>query len=202
MTVNIDPKPGRWVLPLVVLGMVAFTYLFVRQLPGEGATDTTVDNGVETTTTTGTTEPGETTTTIASSPEIQAYLDAIEGYNSTLTELMIELASANGGFDARPRTVEYTDAEARFEAVAQQAAQVANEVSALIPPDELATTHPSLVTEATNASIAAEGAVQGLRLPPPDTGETRRSQIAAFETAVQAFSQEVTTARALVSGGG
>src|SRR5690606_28312697 len=33
MAVNADPKPGRWILPLVVLGMVAFTYFFVRALP-------------------------------------------------------------------------------------------------------------------------------------------------------------------------
>ena len=31
MTSNYDPKPGRWMLPLVVLAMVAFTYLFVRE---------------------------------------------------------------------------------------------------------------------------------------------------------------------------
>ena len=29
MALNADPKPGRWILPLVVLGMVAFTYFFV-----------------------------------------------------------------------------------------------------------------------------------------------------------------------------
>ena len=45
MAINPDPKPGRWILPLVVLGMVAFTYFFVRALPSgseEGATDTTI----------------------------------------------------------------------------------------------------------------------------------------------------------------
>ena len=33
MAFNPDPKPGRWILPLVVLGMIAFTYFFVRELP-------------------------------------------------------------------------------------------------------------------------------------------------------------------------
>ena len=39
MTTNYDPKPGRWMLPLVVLAMVAFTYLFVRELPASAGGD-------------------------------------------------------------------------------------------------------------------------------------------------------------------
>ena len=29
---NPDPKPGRWVLPLVVLGMVLFTWVWIDRL--------------------------------------------------------------------------------------------------------------------------------------------------------------------------
>jgi hypothetical protein len=63
MALNPDPKPGRWILPLVVLGMVAFTYFFVRALP-EGAeepSDTTVSAS-------DTTFPGTDTSPDGSSP--------------------------------------------------------------------------------------------------------------------------------------
>ena len=58
MAVNPDPKPGRWILPLVILGMIGFTYFFVRELP-EASPDTTLVGQPVTTTlpeSTGTTE--------------------------------------------------------------------------------------------------------------------------------------------------
>jgi hypothetical protein len=86
MAVNPDPKPGRWILPLVVLGMVAFTYFFVRELP-EASTETTLVSSPGTTTTVPGTEGSTTTgpgngTTL--DPETQAYLDEIDAINEEL----------------------------------------------------------------------------------------------------------------------
>ena len=61
MAVNPDPKPGRWILPLVILGMIAFTYFFVRSLP-EASPNTTLAAGDTTPTTVG--EGGPTTTSV------------------------------------------------------------------------------------------------------------------------------------------
>ena len=61
MAVNPDPKPGRWILPLVILGMIAFTYFFVRSLP-EASPDTTLAPGDTTPTTVG--GGGPTTTSV------------------------------------------------------------------------------------------------------------------------------------------
>jgi hypothetical protein len=57
---NYDPKPGRWMLPLVVLAMVAFTYLFVRELPSAAQGS---ENDGSTTTGASTTTIGDDTTT-------------------------------------------------------------------------------------------------------------------------------------------
>jgi hypothetical protein len=200
MTWRADPKPGRWILPLVVLGMMAFTYLFIRELPGAGATSTTTgsDATVPTTSTTGTVGGAtSTTSSVELSPEVQAYLDAIQGFEDRLAELRTELAAANSGFDANPRTVDYDDAVTRFEAVATAMDQLVTDISALTPPAELASAHEPLITEATNASVAADGAVEGLQLPPPDTGDTRRQQVAAFDQAVEAFNQAASNLRTL-----
>ena len=60
MAVNPDPKPGRWILPLVILGMIGFTYFFVRELPEASPDSTLVAQPTSTTLaeTTGTTEAG------------------------------------------------------------------------------------------------------------------------------------------------
>ena len=80
MAVNPDPRPGRWLLPLVVLGMVLFTYVFVRTLPGADADVVDLDNGTtsSTTTTVAASDPESTTTTTQPlDAETTAYLDAL-----------------------------------------------------------------------------------------------------------------------------
>src|SRR5687767_11703750 len=117
MTTNYDPKPGRWMLPLVVLAMVAFTYLFVRELPSAASAN---ENGVTTTTgtsdtTTTTDADGSTTTSeVEVDATTQAYLDSLAGFQSTLSNLQTELASANAGWDANPKTITFDQADDAF----------------------------------------------------------------------------------------
>ena len=78
-TFNDDPKPGRLVLPLVLIGMIATTYTFINRvstsndleiIPNEQANQVTIieEEVVEDTTTT-------TTTTLPS--EVVSYLEEI-----------------------------------------------------------------------------------------------------------------------------
>jgi limonene-1,2-epoxide hydrolase len=70
-----DPKHGRWILPLVVLALVLFTYTFVNSLPAaEIVTTTTVVAGA-TTTTTG---PSEDTTTTTLAPAVVAFVATVD----------------------------------------------------------------------------------------------------------------------------
>lgn len=82
-----DPKHGRWILPLVVLALVAFTYTFVNALPpAEAPTTTVVAAGQGTTTT----EPAETTTTTILPPEVVEFI----GTADTLAARADELATS------------------------------------------------------------------------------------------------------------
>ena len=66
---NSDPKPGRLVLPIVLIGMIATTYTFVRSIDEEPVVEEAVEEQVpeeevevkteETTTPTTTTIPRE-----------------------------------------------------------------------------------------------------------------------------------------------
>jgi hypothetical protein len=196
MTSNYDPKPGRWMLPMVVLAMVAFTYLFVRELPSAATTSTEPTNG--TTSTTGTTLPGETTTTLPT--DAAGYIDTLTGFQTRLTDLQTQLSAANSGFDARPRTVTYDQAQAAFVAVRDAAAALAAEVEATAPPEGYADAHQAVVSAATQAASAANDALTGLQAPAPDTGEGRRAGVAAFDAAAAAFATAVEGVRTLAAG--
>jgi hypothetical protein len=204
MTSNYDPKPGRWMLPLVVLAMVAFTYVFVRELPTAATTSTTVpgDNGTTTTTEgngTTTTDGPTTSTTIAA--DAQAYVDALSAFEVRLTDLQSQLGAANTGFDADPRTVSYDQARAAFEEVLAETTALSEEVAAVVPPAGFEEAHQAVAAAAEQAVAAADAALEGLLAPPPDTGDGRRAGVAAYDDAEDAFTTAVEGVRALASQG-
>jgi len=191
MAVNPDPKPGRWILPLVILGMIGFTYFFVRELP-EASPDTTLVGQPVTTTileSTGTTQDvggGEL------EPETQAYVDELDSINDALQLLGVEIVTVNDGFDAEPREVEYEDAELRFEAVQTQTQVLADNLDALTVPVGLEVNQEALKTAMQFAALAAGDALNGLRST--DTGELRQNAVEAYTRAVADFDTEVTNA--------
>jgi hypothetical protein len=202
MSSNYDPKPGRWMLPLVVLAMVAFTYIFVRELPSAATSSTVPGNGGTTTITTGTTVPGETTTSPSTTiaPEAEAYVGALDVFQTRLTDLQTSLSAANTGFDADPRTVSYDQAEAAFVAVSTDTTTLSDEIAALVPPAGFEDAHATVVAAAQQAVEAIDQALTGLRAPAPDTGEGRRAGVQAFDAAAEAFSTAVDGIRARASG--
>ena len=199
MSSNYDPKPGRWMLPLVVLAMVAFTYIFVRELPSAATTSTVPGDGGTSTSTTDTTLPGETTTSTTLAPEAEAYVEALEVFQTRLTDLQISLSAANTGFDADPRTVSYDQAEAAFIAVSTDTTALSDEITALVPPAGFEDAHATVIAAAQQAVNAIDQALVGLRAPAPDTGEGRRAGVQAFDAAAQAFSTAVDGIRARAS---
>jgi hypothetical protein len=185
MAVNPDPKPGRWILPLVILGMIAFTYFFVRELP-EASPETTLAGG-ETTTT----APGASTTTTPDGgvvdPEVLAYVEQVGTINDALQVLRTELVAANTGFDED--TVTFDEAEARFTAVDTQTAALLGQFNALTPPASLQANHDVLATELEFASLAAGDALSGLTSSDP--GTLRRSAVEGYVQAADSFAAEV-----------
>ncbi len=198
MAMNPDPKPGRWILPLVVLGMVAFTYFFVRALPtgtAETPSDTSLPGAATTVPDDGAPGPGPSTTLpdTAADPAVQAYLDGAQAVLTSLEELQREMASVNGGFDADPRTVDYQDAVDRLGTLAEQADGLVEEIDALTPPETVATIHETIRTAITTAAAAADETLAGLQST--DDGTQRRNAVAAFDTAVSDLQTAVANAR-------
>jgi len=198
MAVNPDPKPGRWILPLVILGMIAFTYFFVRSLP-EASPDTTLAAGSSTTSppdgASSTTVPGTGGTT---ADAVAVWLGELDRINGELQVLDTELVTVNTGFDAEPREIEYPDAESRVEAVATQAQALSDQVAALTAPEGLEANQEALAGQASLAARAADEALSGLRSTDP--GDLRRAAVSAFTSAVADFDLEVENARTAAGG--
>lgn len=203
MTTKADPKPGRWILPLIIIGMVAFTYVFVGNITentepidlsldlgadeDETPTDDTLDDGT----------PASTTTTVATGvvvdAESTAYLDRIADLNTQLTDLSNTMIVTNNDFD--DRTIEYSAARNRVrDEINPDFASWAADVAASVPPEsnvELVALNTELTALATAASQAAADVLAGLESS--DEGEARAAaltdlanQVSTFNAAVEA----------------
>lgn len=183
-------------MPLVILGMIAFTYFFVRQLP-EASTETTLVTGAGSTTTVeggngGNGGNGSTSTTSQTplDPETQTYLDTIDSINEALQVQRTELVTVNDGFNADPREIEYPDAEDRFEAVGTETQTMADQLGALTPPAGLEGNQQTLQAALDLAVVSANEALAGLRST--DTGERRNNAVDAYVQAATDYDTEVT----------
>lgn len=206
MAVNTDPKPGRWILPLVVLGMVAFTYFFVQNLPGGGADDDAA--GGTTTTTTGDNggESGDggddgsaTTTTVPLDPAVEQYLQSVEALGQQLQTFQTEMTAVNQGFDADPREIEFGEAVERLTTLSGNVSTWAESVGALTAPPGFEQPQADMATAA--ATAADEAAEVLAQLESPNPAEDRRAAVARFDEAVADFDAAAAAAEALAVDG-
>jgi hypothetical protein len=198
MVVNPDPKPGRWLLPLAVLAMFAFTFMFVRTLPEAEveprpvttvATASNSEDGPEGTTSTtgGESEeegaPEDTSTTTTLPAAVISYLSSIGALGEQLASLAAEVREVNNAWEER--TINFGEAEERFVAVMEDAIIWQDNVAQLNAPSALAASYQDMLAASTRAAVAATTLVEGLRSS--DTGELRRGAATEFEGAASAF---------------
>lgn len=199
MVVNPDPKPGRWLLPLAVLAMFAFTFMFVRTLPEaevESRPVTTVATAPaaeeESDGTTSTTEgsdseeegvPADTSTTTTLPAAVVSYLSSIGALGEQLASLAAEVREVNTAWDEK--TINYGETEERLVAVMEDTIVWQDNVVQLNAPSALAASYQDMLASSTRAAVAATTLVEGLRSS--DTGELRRGAATEFEGAASAF---------------
>ena len=210
MVVNPDPKPGRWLLPLAVLAMFAFTFMFVRTLPEAevepqpvttaAPAPTSEDGSEETTPTTEGEEPeeegapGETSTTTTLPGAVVSYLTSIGALGEQLASLAAEVREVNTAWDEK--TIDYGETEQRLVAVMEDAIVWQDNVVQLNAPSVLAASHQDMLAASTRAAVAATTVVEGLRSS--DTGELRRGAAEDFEAAASAFLSAVQRANTTI----
>jgi len=190
-----DPKHGRWILPLVVLFLVVFTYTFVNNLPPAASpTPTTVAAGGETTTTA---PDEETTTTTSLAPEVvefAATADAMAGQAEELRNLAQSLnddyaesedyeAIRNGLSDLRVRTTEFNDSVGALSATVPAAA---------------ADKWTDVATSAAAMQSAADNMFDGL--VNTSGSDQRLAALEDYNIAAATFSQEIVAAKEAATG--
>ena len=190
-TFNSDPKPGRIVLPLVLIGMIATTYTFINRV----ATNNNLEIVTEVTTVESTIEEivDETTTSTTSTtlPEnYVAYLEEITAEKIQATEIGKKVLEANQNWD--DKTVTYQEAKQEFAAFIEDAEEFVVTVTDPGPPNEyanLVTSHEELKTL---VNLIATDTVELLAgLESSDKGEQRAAALDSFNKNLDQFIKRV-----------
>jgi hypothetical protein len=165
-----DPRHGRWILPLIIVAMVALTYTFVNSLePASNPTGTTDANPPFPT--------DGTSSTSSLPPEIASFMVTLDIFENQATAFRDEVVGINSDWDNRAIT--FAEAKTKFlqaQTELDDWESAVTEVSG-VPPD-LAEGHVRLVLEVSDLSARVGDMVLGLEAP--DDGTLRRSAAAEF----------------------
>ena len=191
-TFSEDPKPGRLVLPLVLIGMIATTYTFINRVATNN--DLEIEPSVEqvvvepdeepvsedTTTTTTTTLPGEVVT----------YLEEISSERIQSIDLATKVLEANDKWDNDDIT--YQEAKDEFANFIEDAQQFVETVSEPGPPTTFAglvKSHEELKSLAELIYADTEELLEGLTSS--DTGERRSAALDSFNNNINLFQEKI-----------
>ena len=197
-TFNPDPKPGRIVLPLVLIGMIATTYTFINRVATNNDLDIVVEDTTVQTLPEEITEDTTTTTTTTTLPDDYiSYLEEINGERIVAINLGEEVLQANDNWDNK--TVTYQEAKDEFDVFIAKWNEFVETVSNPGPPStyaNLVTSHEELKTLVT---LVYEDTVElKAGLESSDTGERRAAALDSFnenlDQLIEKISEIVATA--------
>ena len=189
-TYNSDPKPGRLILPLVLIGMIATTYTFINRV----ATNNEIDLVSSDTTTTSITEEvvdtttSTTTTTIPD--DVVNYLEEITGEKIQAIELGKKVLETNQRWDDKSTT--YQEAQVEFQEFIDDFASFVDIFTNPGPPNtnsSLLSSHQELTIL---VNLIADDTLELLEgLTAPDTGERRSAALESFNRNLDLFIDKV-----------
>ena len=190
---NPDPKPGRLILPLVLIGMIATTYTFINRVTTNNNLEVVniADNNTEEVISEEITEDTTTTTTSTTLPEgVVTYLEEIQAEKIQSTELGKKVLETNQRWDDKDTT--YQEAQQEFEAFINDAEQFVATVSDPGPPNSnasLVSNHEELKILVNLIYEDTKELLEGLTAP--DTGERRSSALSSFNNNLGSFQQKI-----------
>ena len=197
-TFNPDPKPGRIVLPLVLIGMIATTYTFINRVATNNDLDIVVEETTVQTLSEETTEDTTTTTTTTTLPDDYiSYLEEINGERIVAISLGEEVLQANDNWDNK--TVTYQEAKDQFDVFIAKWNEFVDTISNPGPPSTYANLVTSLEELKTLVTLVYEDTVElKAGLESSDTGERRAAALDSFnenlDQLVEKISEIVATA--------
>ena len=189
---NPDPKPGRLILPLVLIGMIATTYTFINRVATQNDLELVESEEVieeisteqveETTTST------STTTTIPE--DVVKYLEEITGEKIQAIELGKKVLETNQRWD--DKTTTYQEAQQEFQEFIDDFANFVSVFTEPGPPvvqSNLNSSHDELVFLVNLIYEDTQELLEGLTAP--DTGERRTAALDSFNSNLDLFIERV-----------
>ncbi len=191
-----DPKPGRWILPLIIIAMVGFTYVFVSSLSERVPTEPDAGLDLPTLESTTTSTVIIDTTTSTTGPSVrQAYADEITVLLADLKQLNDDFQAINREFEDKGIT--FTVAETGMDAKLAEIQAWYSDISAIVAPAseaDLQLPHQDIIDAALAPVVEAEAALEGLRGP---TADPRKEAVVRLADAVIAFEAKINAAVAI-----
>jgi hypothetical protein len=182
-----DPKHGRWILPLVVLALVAFTYTFVNNLPAAETRPTTT---VAADTTTTTTEPPEETTTTTLPEEVIEFVAEADALAATAAEMRTRADTINAEY---PDITGYGATREALSTLKADATELVQAVESVSPPPAAQEKWTDVTTAAAAMEKAADDMLDGL--VNTSGSEARLAALEDFNVAAATFDQALDAAK-------
>jgi len=178
---NSDPKPGRLILPMVLIGMIATTYTFINRV----ATNNEIEIITQETTTSSIVESSQdstTTTTTTTIPEsVITYLESITAKKIESVELGKKVLETNQRWD--DKTTTYQQAQQEFQEFIDDFQLFQQSFNSINPPQDnslLASSHQEIIILVDLIYEDTKELLEGLTAP--DTGERRTAALESFNS--------------------
>ena len=191
-TFNEDPKPGRLVLPLVLIGMIATTYTFVNRVATNNdlEIEPVAEEVVEPTVENSTPEDTTTTTTTTLPDEVVTYLEEISSEKIQSIDLATKVLEANDNWDNE--SITYQEAKDEFAEFIEDAQQFVETVAEPGPPSTFAglvKSHEELKSLAELIYADTQELLEGLTSS--DTGQQRAAALESFNNNINGFQEKI-----------
>ena len=191
-TFNEDPKPGRLVLPLVLIGMIATTYTFINRVASNNdlEIEPIVEEVVEQTEEESIPEDTTTTTTTTLPDEVVTYLEEISSEKIQSIDLATKVLEANDNWDNE--SITYQEAKDEFAEFIEDAQQFVDTVAEPGPPSTFAglvKSHEELKSLAELIYADTQELLEGLTSS--DTGEQRAAALESFNNNINGFQEKI-----------
>ena len=198
---NSDPKPGRLILPLVLIGMIATTYTFINRVVENNDLDlqTEVQDVQEETNEEVIQEETTTSTTTTTLPEnYVSYLEEINGERIVAINLAQEVLEANDNWDNK--TVTYQEAKQEFDDFITKWEEFVDILSNPGPPNEFANLVTSHEEIKTLVNLVYQDTIElKAGLESSDTGERRAAALDSFNSNLDQLTDKISEVVAAAS---
>ncbi len=181
-----DPKPGRYILPVVVAALIGVTYVFVNALPPVDITT----SSTSTVAVASATAP-ETSTTSTLPSEAVAFLGEVDRFQAVAADNLVKLNDVNAQWEARE--IEFPEAKNEFTEVRDSAQNLTDQMAAATVPDTYQPEWPDALVASQDLVAQATAVIAGLEAP--DDGTLRQAAVQAFNDGSISFAEQLDVVR-------